>query len=342
MWIRLLARWASPWLFFVYLSYGLCAQEPPKKGPKENDPAVPNLVQTKEILYRDGIKHPYLRKYSQHGDAGELPSSDEQGLRIALPANRENLGDIGVECLHRLRGDFEITLEYDLISVPNPAPDLGAGAVLQIVLDTPDTFRARMGRSRKKTKSTFGANYITKKTDGKDDFRGIVALPANENLTKGRLRMVRAATTLRYLVAEGAGEFKEIARKDVPQADVVSVQASCATGWQPVAFEVRFPRLELRATSIDEPAGAEPLKVTKVDNVSEAERPHYFLYLGLALTVFVAAFAAVGVMRRRIPRTAASAPPFDCPRCQKKLKIPADSMGKKVRCPQCGNVSVIE
>jgi hypothetical protein len=55
-------------------------------------------------------------------NAAALAKVELQGLRFTLPAERDNLGEVGVESLKILRGDFKISLAYELLALPDPAP----------------------------------------------------------------------------------------------------------------------------------------------------------------------------------------------------------------------------
>jgi len=66
---------------------------------------------------------------------------------------------------------------------------------------------------------------------------------------------------------------------------------------------------------------------------------------GFIFTLLLAGVVALLVFLRQRNASAASNPPtafvsLTCPACGKKLKIKATLSGKKVKCPQCGNVAL--
>ena len=188
-----------------------------------------------------------------------MASAQPEGLYFKVPADRKDTGNVGVESRLRLRGDFEITLEYDLIALPNPVPKLGAGVGLGIALDTPDEFKAKLGRARRPMGAVFAPSYGTTGPDGKDRPKYFFSPPADDKETKGYLRMVRTGTGLSYQAKEGGGGFRVIAKTQIGLADVIAVQAHCNTGWQPASLEARFARLEIRAGELPPPAPVIPV-----------------------------------------------------------------------------------
>jgi hypothetical protein len=207
----------------------------------------PQLNERVEIQFSEGFaKHPTLRFFGPNADS--MASIQPEGLRFNVPAGRKDTGNLGVESRLRLRGDFEVTLEYELLALPDPVPNLGAGVGLGILLDTPDEFKARLGRSRRPTGAVFAPSYVTLGQDGKELPKYLFTPPANDKETKGRLRLVRAGTVLFFQAEEGGEGFRTIGTTQIGRADVIAVQAHCNTGWTAVALEARFPRLELRAS----------------------------------------------------------------------------------------------
>jgi DNA-directed RNA polymerase subunit RPC12/RpoP len=353
-----MTRFTATRLFFLLAlsaPFGNIAsgQEPKKDGARDIPPAMahkvgandPAQAERVEFLFRDGIaKHPML---SFLGDQAEsMAVVQPQGLRFNVPAGRAYTGEVGIESRLRLRNDFEITLEYELAALPNPPPPLGVGAMLQIVLDTPGASKARMDRLHRPADDVFGANYIIH-----DDFQGLAASPANPKETKGQLRMVRTGKMLSYQVQEGGPGFYEIATKEIELADVVSVQALCVTGWQPVALGVRFPRLVLRSSKVGGALVVEPATDLAIaPQSSSGDRSSLLIVIGLGAVFTLVAIAAIVLFmwkrgattaaKTRQPAAAAAQPAviFTCSDCGKKLNAKPELAGKKLTCPQCGKM----
>jgi hypothetical protein len=244
-----------------------------------------------------------------------------------------------------LRGDFEITLVYELLAVPVPGPQWGAGAVLEADFDTPESPRVRLTRTQKTGGATFGSTYYAHDSDGKETGHGLQYPRANEKVRTGRLRLARTGTGLAFQVDEGGAGFRTIATKEVGGADVVSVRAMVATGAKPLPLDLRYSNLELRwapSTRIAPPPVAAP------------RRTRGWLWAGVGVVMLIG-LSMAGVLlfvrrRRRAdqgqpreasPTTSAPAVPpqapiaFPCPACRRKLKVKAEQAGKRGKCPHC-------
>jgi RNA polymerase sigma factor (sigma-70 family) len=290
------------------------------------------LSQRVEFKFRDGIANePRLRLTGPEPEG--IVKTDAQGLRISVPADRDDRNEVGVETPLRLRGDFEVTLDYDLFGLPDPAPELGAGVALILHLDTPDGFRARLTRQRKTGAAVFGGNFIVKDSDGQEHFHGLVVNPANGKLAKGALRLTRMGKTLSYQIAEGTGPFRTIVTKEVGTADVRLVRAVCATGWRgQFAIDIRLTRLELRSEQMANQGSAVPVadarnQVDARDPATPAAAPppgqHTSLIVAALVFGVVVSLLAVsfGLWFLLAKRSAAAAP--TAPTARRPAKKPA-------------------
>jgi RNA polymerase sigma factor (sigma-70 family) len=277
--------------------------------------------------------------------AAAVTRVEPQGLRFTLPAGREDVGEVGVAAQKTLRGDFEITLAYELLAVPVPGPQWGAGAVLEADFDTPDSPKVRLTRTQKAGGATFGSTYYALDSDGKKTGYPLQYPRANEEVRTGRLRLVRTGKALAFQVDEGGAGFRTIATKEVGGADVVSVRAMVTTGAKPLPVDLRYSNLELRwapDTRIAPPPGA------------SSPRTRGWLSAAVALVVLIG-LSMAGVLlvvrhRRRADKgqpleaspttNAPGVPPqapiaFPCPACRRMLKVKAEQAGKKGKCPHC-------
>jgi hypothetical protein len=89
-----------------------------------------------------------LSDLSLYGPAVEtIARTDDQGLYFTVPAGRTNVDVLGVEWHRRLRGDFDVSVGYELIAVGEPLPRYGAGVRLLVWYDTPVTLSTALTRS---------------------------------------------------------------------------------------------------------------------------------------------------------------------------------------------------
>jgi hypothetical protein len=198
---------------------------------------------------QDVAQQPALRLYGPN--VRQVAKTDSQGLRLNLPAGRSDRGAVGVESRFQIRGDFEITLGYELLSVPEPAPADGAGVSLWLKFDTPTPNRASLTRLKKGENDVFGASRITVGPKGHDLYQ-TKNIPAKS--TQGKLRLVRTGPTLHFLVTDGTREFREFHSTEVGTEDVTSLRALCQTAGKPAAADVRLIDWTIRAEELPNPS----------------------------------------------------------------------------------------
>jgi RNA polymerase sigma factor (sigma-70 family) len=331
------------------------------RADKIETPTPRVLPEHVEVRFADGIeKFPHLRLIGP--DVAQMVRTDGQGIRFKVPAERLSSQPVGVESRVRLGGDFEITLAYDLLDLPDPPPKLGAGVDLRVVFDTADAFQAHIGRVKNAKGNVIGANYITTGPDGKEAFKGITVQRTQE--PRGRLRLVRTGKKLFYQFADGAGDFQELATREFGTADVIAVRADCTTGWQTQSgVEVRFSNLDLRSEQMpnkDAPTAQPPPQqaADEPDAVPPDGKSRTWLIVGGLLLGLLSLFLVGSILAYYLlvrGRAVKASPPqasspaakvepaagavfVVCQACGKKLKIKAELAGKRVKCPECGHM----
>jgi len=215
--------------------------------------------QVKQEFYQDfrggSDLHPALSLFGPN--ASQLTGRDAGGLLIALPANRPDKRAVGISPQFALSGDFEITLGYEILAADEPPSGLGAGVGVwgQIRSAPPQTMSvARLERPGKG--SGFAANFAYEVAEGgKRDFKQ-KRLDSGA-ARKGRLRLARAGSELRFLVADGeTGTFEELHRVSVKTDDVKPLRISATTSNLASGLKVRFVDLRIRADRL--PGAAAP------------------------------------------------------------------------------------
>ena len=203
---------------------------------------------------QDVADHPALRLSGPN--ARQVARNDGRGLRIQLAADRSELAGVGVDTRFRVAGDFEITLEYEILALPKESPPQGTGLALLVKFETPATGGASLTRLRKGTADVFGANRIMPGEGGKDRFQ-TENVPASAQ--RGKLRLARSGPMLKYLVAEGTGEFREIHSADVGTEAITELRAQVRTGQQPASADVRLVRWSIHADSLPDRPTIRPI-----------------------------------------------------------------------------------
>jgi serine/threonine-protein kinase len=314
----------------------LAAGKDPEAAPKVAPAAA------LDVQFRAGLDQKPLHLFGP--DVGQVARVDAQGLRFTLPAARDNLGMVGVELPARLGGDFEVTLGYEVLNVPNPGPPLGAGVQLLVKFDSPAVAGALVTRMQKTRGPTFGANFLARGPDGEEQFHGL--LNTDAQAPKGRLRLARTGSKLAYAVADGDADIHRIQDLEVGTGDVTTVRVQCGTVQAAVPLDVRLIDLGIRADRMPKPEAipANTPDDAPIPRQQGRSRAGLLAAAVLGVCAGLALLLGLGVwLRLRRRRRAEPAPPvvpaglsFPCPGCSRNLRVRPGLAGKKVKCPQCG------
>jgi hypothetical protein len=166
------------------------------------------------------------------------------GARITLPAGV--VGErphTGLATNLHVRGDFEITVNYETLQEPDAA-DTGKPPtrLLLVATVTPPT-ADRLVFTRRVDGA--GGCQFTTWTGGK----GFRVHPAKTKT--GRLRVVRNGAMIAFWVAEPAdGKFEPLREAPFGNGDLVDIKLLATTGSPKAAFDVRFTDQHVRATEL--------------------------------------------------------------------------------------------
>ncbi|HKI37078.1 MAG TPA: protein kinase [Gemmataceae bacterium] len=283
-------------------------------------------------------------------DAEECVRFEPAGLRITLPAGHPGKRlSTGVATTFAVKGDFEITMSFNMLREPAPEDTgEGTGLFLGVDLDTPAYNRATLTRGVREGRQFTTWFQLTAEGADKPHTEELRSFPSTN--VAGRLRLVRTGPNLAHYVAEGPGEDCVLLRQHrFGPEDVRAVRLGGETGGPRAALDVRVSDLRIRADSLPSLPAAAP--------TAPAPRSRKWLVAagtaGLLITVSLMIPLLVWLRGRRgrraeealpaaaVPdrpaKTAAVASPisFPCPGCGKGLKAKANLAGKKVKCPQC-------
>jgi serine/threonine protein kinase len=271
---------------------------------------------------------------------------EPDGLRITLPDGYPKLRPmVGVSAPLAVKGDFEITVDYDILHEPaeadgvHPAMKVWLMAVVDNFQDNP----AVMGRIiSKEGEPRYTMWQTVWNYEARDNHTSAKQLPTQAK--SGRLRLVRTGSDLRYYAAEGPdGEFALLQEFPFTDEDLKSVRILCSTGGPKSSVDVRVANLRVRTSSAA--AGEAPVDVTSG------------VLAGLATLIMLAGGGGIGLVAYRRRPTSAEASgerieapalaetalrlAFRCSACQARLKVNAELAGKRVKCPQCEAANLV-
>jgi hypothetical protein len=185
-------------------------------------------------------------------DAEESVKFEPAGLRITLPPGYEGLRpNTGVITRFAVKGDFEITVGFEILQEPDPADSpRQTRFTLFVPLDAPGADRATLSRRVTTLGATEFLTWLTLSNEatGKKEPKGD-EFPTETKA--GRLRLVRNGSVLSYHVAEGAdGAFTLLQKYPFAANDLKDVRIVGSTGGRKAALDVRVIDLRIRADAL--------------------------------------------------------------------------------------------
>jgi hypothetical protein len=179
---------------------------------------------------------------------------EPQGLRILVAGKPSGFPPFGASPRFGVIGDFEITVSYELLKLEKPKGGYGTGVSLWVMGKTDAVTLARFTR---KDSNVFATNKGWMK--GSDYANDTQSAPTD--CKSGKLRLARAGTVVRCLVAEGdSDEFRELRAIDFNKDDLTQVHVGVDTGGDTGPVEVLLTDLRVRAEEL--PLSGVPKKQT--------------------------------------------------------------------------------
>jgi hypothetical protein len=172
---------------------------------------------------------------------------DRRGLRITLPPEHGMKPAVGVVLRTGVQGDFEITMEYEILQVAPPTGGNGAGVSLYLTMVSYTKDAATIWRVVDKNGGLFFMSHrATTPIGGKREHHGGERIPAPSST--GKLRLVRNDSTLTYLVADGASdEFTEIYETELGEDDIDMVRFAADNGGSATLVDVVIPSIIIKS-----------------------------------------------------------------------------------------------
>lgn len=187
------------------------------------------------------------------GNAEHFCRREPGGLRVTLPGDRKDTGPVGILTKLSVQGDFEITGTYEILSADEPVKGFGVGVSLWFRLDTPNFEAASAANFFKKTKAGPFSQVLVGDRAWHDEEKKEKHHSTGQvtEVRKGRLRLSREGTTLRYLSADWPlEEFKEFFKTKIGPEDLQMVRFSGGTGYDRVNVDVRLIDFKIRADKL--------------------------------------------------------------------------------------------
>lgn len=191
------------------------------------------------------------------GDAEQFLKYEDEGMRIALPAGKSR-GPIGVVTTFGVKGDFDVSVRYEVFQEPEPANagSINTGTRVSLTLKLDQVHEASIRRKVTPEAPVHILAWRFIKPDG-------AAKPLNKGANfpvkqkSGRLRMVRNGTELSYYLSDGQEtEFKLLTTFPFVADDIKAIHIFGHTSSPKAALEVRFTDLHIEAKAVAPKAAA--------------------------------------------------------------------------------------
>lgn len=174
---------------------------------------------------------------------------DRLGMRISLAPTRKAEDGVGVATRFRISGDFEVTLSYAVLSTEQPKNGFGAGAKTWLKIGDHPQRNVTFAHFRRPKSDNQLVALVTTFDEQKNKSFDQKTSDASE--TRGKLRLERTGTLLRFLIAEeDSNQFREIHQADVGREDVQAIRIQATSSGAPVPVSVRFGDLKIRADKL--------------------------------------------------------------------------------------------
>lgn len=213
--------------------------------------AKPGLAQDEFVLdfTSDSINERFMQYIGPH--ARDAIKQTNRGLIIKLPTGKKGRPQVGLRPKFAIPGDFEITVEYELVDVDPPKKGYGAGVMLRAFKDMEKgeegVRRVNLARFNRPQGEVISTNYW-KLEDGKLSPN---AERFDAGASRGRLRLKRTGSFLHYLAAMGdSKEFLELRAIEFGTEPLKWVGILGDTGGSEEPITVRITKLTIRADDL--------------------------------------------------------------------------------------------
>lgn len=179
----------------------------------------------------------------------KVVKSEGRGLRITIPADHVNAQPVGLVANVGVRGDFEITMEYEIIKVDPPTKGSGAGVGIYITMVSETIDAATISRMARPNGDSFvNAHRATTPVGEK---RKHTSEGSPVSAPSGKLRLVRTGKMLSYQHAVGeSSDFREIRQSELGTGDLEIIRFAADNGGSPSLVDVRIKSININANDL--------------------------------------------------------------------------------------------
>jgi hypothetical protein len=194
-----------------------------------------------------------LDKFRPNGpNAEKWIKAEPEGLRIAIPADKAaSAAAAGVAPNFKIKGDFEVTVAYEILSAGPPQDGYGTGLEVYLMTDTEKKEAVAFDR---RTLPGGGEVYAcsrnTTNAQGQRQFLGQGDVPAKGKA--GRIRIIRIGPKVVLAVEDEMQKgFRVTHRVDLGTEDLALLRFAANAGRGAIDVDVRVHELAIRCAQAD-------------------------------------------------------------------------------------------
>jgi hypothetical protein len=180
--------------------------------------------------------------------ATSLLRQTEDGILISVPPGPD-VKSVGFTPRFIVRGDFEITVTYQVKTWRRPREGAAVGPTLYISSEGERSAAAELGRLRRHGQEDFHTTFARAVIAGVEE-RGASRFPTKTQ--EGQLRLRRAGTALSFEVREDrfSGEFETLKTSEFDGGDITLVRMAVKRDDPDVPVEVLVKEFRIRADEL--------------------------------------------------------------------------------------------
>jgi hypothetical protein len=236
------------------------AKESPDAETRERATQLIELIQESGLqvvradFYHDFRKNGYpLDKFRPDGpNAAKWIKSEPEGLRITIPADEAaSPPAAGVATAFKIKGDFEVTVGYQILSTDPPQTGYGMG--LEVYLMTDSRTKEAIAFDRRILpggSDVYACSRNTTDAQGQRQYAGQGNRPAKG--AAGRIRITRIGSKAIFAVEdELSKDFRVIYRVGLGMEDLSLLRFSANPGRGFIGVDLRIHDLRVRCADAD-------------------------------------------------------------------------------------------
>jgi hypothetical protein len=178
--------------------------------------------------------------------------SEPEGLRITLAGEKGiPTSVVGVAPQFRVRGDFEVTVGYELLSAEKPDAGFGVGVEVYLMTETPTKEAIAFDRRiLPDGRDVYACNHNTSDPKGRRLYATLEQKPASGKT--GQIRMTRVGSKVAISVQDDIGKgFRVVHRVNLGPEELALLRVGANSGAAPFPVDVRIHDLRVRAADAD-------------------------------------------------------------------------------------------